>query len=164
MASKAPEEPPLRWTLEKAAKEFDIAKETLRRRLGECHQQPAVDGTYTTRQLVTGLYGDLYGAKLRTQNEQAEKLRIENEVSRGELLSRRELARGFTEVAAAISSRVMACTELPRLAREDILRDLASVPLVLTQTADKQVRLPRGKRRDGDSPLNESAPGPADES
>jgi hypothetical protein len=102
MAAKAREEPRLRWTLENAAKEFDVAKKTLRRRLGECHQQPAADGTYSTRQLMVSLYGDLYGAKLRTQNEQAEKLRIENEVSRGELLSSRELARGFTAIADAI--------------------------------------------------------------
>jgi len=112
--TKAAEEPPLRWTLRQAAREFDVAKDTLRRRLGECHQQPAADGTYTTRQLTEAIYVDLYGAKLRTQNEKAEKLRIENEVSRGELLNRRELARGFAQIAEAISARIMSCTELPR--------------------------------------------------
>jgi hypothetical protein len=144
MASKPREEPPLRWSLARAAKEFDIAKETLRRRLGECHQQPAADGTYTTRQLMVSLYGDLYGAKLRTQNEQAEKRRIENEVSRGELLSRRELEKGFSAIADAISNHILSCTELPRRAREDILRDLASWPIVLVETADRQTRRPRG--------------------
>src|SRR6516164_5825603 len=44
-------------------KQFDIAKETLRRWLGECHQEPAADGTYTTKQLTEALYGDLYGAR-----------------------------------------------------------------------------------------------------
>jgi hypothetical protein len=146
MAAKAPLEQRLRWTLMQAAREFDVSKDSLRRRLGECHQQPAADGTYTTRQLVTGLYGDLYGAKLRVQNEQAEKLRIENEVSRGELLSRRELARGFAQIADAISARIMSCTELPRLAREDILKDLSSWPLALEEVAHRQTRLPSGNR------------------
>ena len=50
------------------------------------------------------LYGDLYGAKLRTQNEQAEKLRIE--VSRGELLNRAALSRAFAAIADAVSSRI----------------------------------------------------------
>ena len=61
--TKAAEEPPLRWTLRQAAREFDVAKDTLRRRLGECHQQPAADGTYTTKQLTEALYGELYGAR-----------------------------------------------------------------------------------------------------
>jgi hypothetical protein len=142
-AFKTAEEARLRWTLMRAAREFDIAKDTLRRRLGECHQQPAADGTYTTRQLTEAIYGDLYGAKLRTQSEQAEKLRIENEVSRGELLSRRELMRGFTQIADAINARVMSCTELPRVTREDILR-IWPPGRVLQETVDKQVRLPRG--------------------
>ena len=103
-----------------AAKEFDIARETLGRRLGDSHQEPGPDGCYSTKQLTTAMFGDLYGAKLRTQNEQAEKLRIENEVSRGELLNRRELMRGFTQIADAISSHIMSCTELPRRVREDI--------------------------------------------
>ena len=140
MASKPPEEPPLRWTLVQAAREFDIAKETLRRRLGECHQEPAADGTYSTKQLTEALYGDLYGAKLRYQNEAAEKLRIENMVSRGELLSRRELAKGFSAIAEVISARVMACNELPRTAREDILKDLSDVPVVIAGVARRQSR------------------------
>jgi phage terminase Nu1 subunit (DNA packaging protein) len=130
--------------LAQAAREFDVAKDTLRRRLGECHQEPGADGCYSTKQLTLGLYGDLYGAKLRVQNEQAEKLRIENEISRGELLNRRELARCFAQIAEAMSARIMSCTELPRLAREDILRDLSSWPLALAETADRQTRLPRG--------------------
>jgi hypothetical protein len=105
---------------------------------------------------VTGLYGDLYGARLRYQNEAAEKLRIENEVRRGELLNRRALARAFEQIADAMSTRIMSCTELPRTAREDLLRDLASVPLVLEETADGQSRVPRGKRQVADVAEDES--------
>ena len=79
-----------------AAKEFDIARETLRRRLGDSHQEPEPDGCYSIKHLTTAMFGDLYGAKLRTQNERAEKLRIQNEVSRSELLSRRELMTRFS--------------------------------------------------------------------
>jgi hypothetical protein len=146
MAAKPFEEPRLRWSLVRAAREFDIPRDTLRRRLGDSHEEPGPDGCYTTKQLTSALFGDLYGARLRTQNEQAEKLRIENEVSRGELLSRRELARGFAQIADAISARIMSCTELPRLAREDILKDLSSWPLALEEVAHRQTRLPSGNR------------------
>ena len=50
----------------------------------------------------------------------------------------------------------MSCTELPRTAREDLLRDLASVPLVLEETADRQSRVPRGKRQVADVAEDES--------
>jgi hypothetical protein len=151
VASKTAEEPPLRWSLVQAAREFSVPRENLRRRLGECHQQPAADGCYSTRQLTLALFGDLYAAKVRVQNEQFEKLRIENEISRGELLSRRELTHSFTAIAEAMSARIMSCTELPRLAREDILKDLSSWPLALAEAAHRQSRLARGNgKRDGD--------------
>jgi hypothetical protein len=44
MASKVREEPPLRWSLAQAAREFDFAKETLRRKLGDSHQEPGANG------------------------------------------------------------------------------------------------------------------------
>jgi hypothetical protein len=108
VASKPREEPRLRWTLSLAAREFGTARETLRRRLIECHEEPGPDACYSTAQLLVSLYGDLDGAKLRTENEKAEKLRIENMVSRGELLSRRELAKGLAAIADAFVSRLMA--------------------------------------------------------
>src|SRR6516225_1422604 len=130
MASKPPEEPPLRWTLVQAAREFDIAKETLRRRLGECHQEPAADGTYSTKQLTEALYGDLYGAKLRYQNEAAEKLRIENMVNRGELLSKAALSQAFAELADALSQAVRN-SSLDRQAQETVLLNLSRWPVIL---------------------------------
>jgi hypothetical protein len=73
-----------------------------------------------------------------------------NAISRDEVLSKRELASGFAQIADAISARVMSCVELPRVVREDILRDW---PIVLAETVDRQTRLPRGKRMNGDLPV-----------
>ena len=42
------------------------------------------------------------GARLRVQNEQAEKLRLENQIVRAETLNRTELERVFTELADAL--------------------------------------------------------------
>jgi hypothetical protein len=52
MASQPPEEAPLRWSLAMAAKGFDVAKETLRRRLGDSHQEPGPDGKFSIKQLT----------------------------------------------------------------------------------------------------------------
>ena len=47
----------------------------------------------------------------------------------------------------------MSCTELPRAAREDILRDIATWPLALEDVAHRQTRLRRNGN--GDSQTNE---------
>jgi hypothetical protein len=135
-----------------AAREFDVAKETLRRRLGENHLEPGPDGCYGTLQLTTALYGDLYGAKLRTQNEQAEKLRLENAVTRAELLNRQKLEQALAQVADSMVSRITA-SNLDCREQEDLLRELSQVPLQLTAEvayAQTRFRRSKGKRSDRD--------------
>jgi hypothetical protein len=143
MASKAPEEPPLRWSLAQAAREFDVAKESLRRKLGDTHQEPGADGRFSTKQLTTALYGDLYGARLPTQNEAAEKLRLENAIMRGEVVNRAKLSAAFAQLADALRQCVMN-SELDRRAKEDFLRNLATWPVTLENVVEAQTRLPRG--------------------
>jgi hypothetical protein len=49
------------------AKEFQIPRETLRRRLGESHQGLAADGTFGTGQICEALFCDMHKEKIRTQ-------------------------------------------------------------------------------------------------
>ena len=81
---------------------------------------------------------------------------INRQRSVGDGFRRNSRARAFEQIADAMSTRIMSCTELPRTAREDLLRDLASVPLVLEETADRQSRVPRGKRQVADVAEDES--------
>jgi hypothetical protein len=96
------------------------------------------------------MFGDLYGAKLRTQNERAEKLRIENAVTRGNLLNRAALSAAFATIADAVSARIMACSELSRAAREDILKDIVTWPLALREVAHARTKVRRADGGDGD--------------
>jgi hypothetical protein len=82
---------------------------------------------------------------LRVQRETADRIALENEITRGETLSRAELEKGFSAIASAISARVMSCSELPLAARQDILKDLSSWPVVIADTARKQTRFRRAK-------------------
>src|SRR6516164_2924419 len=123
MAVKTKPDPPIRWTMRQAGREFGLSFETVRRKLSETHQEPGADGCFSTKQLLASVYGSLYAARLRTQNEQAEKLRIQNEVSLSELLRRPELMTALAQIADAIKSRIMT-SELSRVAKEDILRDI----------------------------------------
>jgi hypothetical protein len=72
------------------------------------------------------------------------------------VLNRAELEKVLAQVADAIQSRIMS-SELSREIKEDVLRDLASVPLILEDVASRQSKLAHngnGKRPNGDE--NES--------
>ena len=84
------------------------------------------------------------GARLRVQNEQAEKLRLENQIVRAETLNRTELERALTELADALVG-VVKNSNLDRRSQEDFLHNLASWPVLLQETAAAQSRLPNGK-------------------
>jgi len=65
--------------------------------------------------------------KLRTQRQVTRKLELQNAITEGTLLDRRELMRTFAVIADAIVSRINAATEVPRNVREDLLRDFVDV-------------------------------------
>jgi hypothetical protein len=69
---------------------------------------------------------------------------LENQITRAEVLNRTELMRVLSAVSDAISSRVMSCAELSRSAKEDVLRDLSTLPVVLQDVAARQSRFARG--------------------
>jgi len=67
-------------------------------------------------------------------------------ITRSEMLRRSEVAKGLAVIADAVASRIMAADEIPRSVRKDVLRDIASLPLILEEVAHAQTRfpLPRG--------------------
>jgi hypothetical protein len=71
-------------------------------------------------------------------------------------LNRAALSAAFAQVVDAIKSRIMS-SPLSREIKEDVLGDLASVPLILEDVASRQSKLAlngNGKRPNGDE--NES--------
>jgi hypothetical protein len=64
--SNLPQNVPLRWNVEKAATEFGVARNTLKKALNQNFITPDADGLYTTRQLCEGLFGSMHAEKLAT--------------------------------------------------------------------------------------------------
>jgi hypothetical protein len=48
--AKPVEEPPLPWSLSQVSREFNTVVETVRRRLGDVHEEPGPDCRYSTKQ------------------------------------------------------------------------------------------------------------------
>ena len=148
--SNLPQHEALRWNLRKASVELGTTSDTLKKRLNQISASPDSDGLFSTLQLVRALFGELHQEKIRTQRALAQKLELENAVTTGSFLNRSELLKGLAQIADAMVSRIMA-SELSRSAKEALLRDLSSIPLVLKDVAHAQSRLLNGKSEENQS-------------
>jgi hypothetical protein len=138
----SPKKKPIKWTIQQASIEFGTSPPTLGKALAQASIAPAADGTYSTQEICQALFGLMHQEKLATQKEIREKLQLENQITRGQMLSRSELAKALALIADAMTSRI-AASELSRSAKEDLLKDLSSIPLMLRDVAHAQSRLPR---------------------
>jgi hypothetical protein len=161
--SNLPQNEPLKWNLRKAAVEFGTTVDTLKKSLNQVSAEPDADGLYTSGQLIQARYGELYQEKLRVHRETADRIALENAITRGETLSRSELMKGFAALADAMVHRIMV-SGLSKDAQSDLLKDLASIPVVIADTAKKQSRFRPAngeKRSRARSQRLKSAPEPA---
>jgi hypothetical protein len=128
----------------------------LRKALAKNSAVPDADGFFSTAQILAALFGGLHFEKLRTQRARARQLELQNSIVTASVLDRASLAKAFASIADAVSSRIMAATEVPRQVREDILRDIATWPLALENVAHRQPRLLRGNNGDDDETGSET--------
>jgi hypothetical protein len=151
--SNLPQHVPLAWNLRKAAIEFGTTVDTLTKALNRVSASPDSNGLYSTKQLISALFGELHVQKVRTQRAVAKRVELANAATVGSLVDKAALLRLFSQVADGMKSRIEN-SELSRDAQVDLLRELSSVPLGISDIATRQSKLPRdGKRAvdaDGD--------------
>jgi hypothetical protein len=135
--SNVPQHEPLRWNVEKAAREFGVANSTVKRRLNEVAASPDKDGLYSTEQLVEALFGSMHVEKLKTQRQITERYALENAITRAAVLNRAELTKAFSALADALVT-VINRSELSRQGKEDFLKNLSSWPVLLQDVAAAQ--------------------------
>ena len=109
----------LKWSLDRASREFKLATNTLRKYLNQSGAERDAGDCYTTEQLCQAIFGDLRAEKLRKERELTRKYQLENQITEGNLLDRRELMRTFSVIADAMVTRINSAAELPRNVRED---------------------------------------------
>lgn len=141
--SNLPQDVPLRWNVEKAASELGTSIMTLRKALARSSAEPDMDGLYRTNQITAAFFGALHEEKIKTQKELAKKYELANRVAEASLLDRAELMQGLAAIADSMTS-IIQNSGLSRADKKDLQRQLAGLPLVLQETADKQTRLRRG--------------------
>jgi hypothetical protein len=117
---------------------------TLRKLLNKNTVVADADGLYTTKQITDAVFGGLHEEKLLTQRQLTRRYELENAITEASVLDRKALTVGFAALADAMTSRIMT-SELSRETKEDLLRDLATIPIVCENVARSQSRLRRSK-------------------
>jgi hypothetical protein len=139
----------LRWTCERAEAEFVFLADTLRKNLRQAGIEPDANGCFTTAEICRAIYGGLNEEKLATQRQITRRYQLENEITEGSYLDRKALTAAFSALADAMVSRIMV-SGLSREEKEDLLKELSSVPIIFENTARAQTKLPRGHNGEHD--------------
>jgi hypothetical protein len=118
-----------------------LAEETIIRRLALAKEQPdTTTQTFSTKQLLVAIYGDISAERLREVRERADNLSLKNRALRGELLERTELEHAGAQFMIAVKARIET-SSMPKTERQALLSDLAAWPVtVVAETAQRQSR------------------------
>jgi hypothetical protein len=131
---------PLRWPIDRAAREFGVQKSTLAKRLALVKEKPhPVTQTYSTHQITIALYGDIQSERLREVKERADNLMLKNGALRGELLEREVITKAGEEMLIAARA-LIETSSMPRNEKNDFLENLASWPVAVRDVAKRQTR------------------------
>jgi hypothetical protein len=141
---------PLRWGADRAAVEFGMSANTLRKALNKESIACGADGCFSTQEICRAVFGGLNEEKLLTQRQLTRKYELENSIVEASVLNRSELTTAFAALADAMRSRIIV-SGLTRDEKADLLRDLASIPVVCDGIAKRQTRLPR-RSKNGQKP------------
>jgi len=121
--TKTPRNQAVRWSTDKAAKEFGVDWRTLAKALAREGIKPGDDGKWSTREVVAALFGDQDAADLRLTLAQAEAIERKNRVAAGRLIDVDAVILFNEQVAAAMRERVLAL-DIPHTTKEALLGDL----------------------------------------
>ena len=113
----------LRWSLAMMSREFGPDHKTLSKNLAASGITAGKDGLFSSRDALRLVFGDLEAERLRKTREEADKLELENEQTRGNLLETEAVYRHFERVFVAFRQKVLA-SSLTEEEKYDLLNDL----------------------------------------
>jgi hypothetical protein len=113
----------IRWSVEKAASEFQIDRKTLSKRIRGGDIQPGSDGKFSTEQICAAVFGDYRREQLREMRERADKLELENQVTRSERIPIEDVLQVNNECDLAIRGVILA-SKLPKESVNEIFYQL----------------------------------------
>lgn len=126
----------IRWTIDHAAGEFNVGSETLRKYLRTKGIEPGADRRYGTQDIVRAVYSDLDYERTELTREQKELTRLKKDKLAGILVFAEDAQRLWDSAVIALRQKI-ADAEIPEKTKQDILKDLQSIPIDEYASKDK---------------------------
>lgn len=105
----------IRWTVEQAAREFEIDRRTLAKNLIAIDALPADDGRFSTGQITTAVFGDLEREKIRRERADADLAEMKRDEKRRDLVPFAFVEQTWSAVIAALRQEILAAKLMPDL-------------------------------------------------
>lgn len=116
----------IRWTLDKACKEFGANRNTLTRLVRVAGIEPGSDGKFSTAQIAAAIYGDKASEDLRKVREEADKLALHNAKERAALVEAEAVFRTFQGVFISMRQTILG-SELTDREKDELLNNLRAL-------------------------------------
>src|SRR5437588_13022692 len=113
----------VRWSVELAASEFQLDRKTLSKRIRAGDINPGTDRKFSTEQICAAVFGDYRREQLREIRERANKLELENQVTRMERIPIEDVLAVNNECDLAIRGIILA-SKLPQASVNEIFDQL----------------------------------------
>ena len=113
----------IRWSAFKASAEFGIDRLALTKAIKQNSIEPGKDGKFSTKQICNAVFGDIDSERLRLTREQADKIFLDNQKRKGELIERRAVRDFIGKVFVNIRQRITA-SHLIEEEKDEMLLDL----------------------------------------
>ncbi len=113
----------IRWSIGMAAREFGLAHKTVAQRVTSTGTVPDEDGLFSTAKIHAAIFGDFEAERLRKIKEEADKLALENDKTRGQLVETEAVYKHFEGIFVGFRARILS-SGLADIEKDEILNDL----------------------------------------
>jgi hypothetical protein len=112
---------PLRWSVYLAAREFNLDRSTLAKRLANAEIPPGSDGLYSTGQILKAVVGDIDDVRLRKLIAQARQEELKTAQMEQQLAPVYTISQRLQSVVLAIRSAILSCSEISVDKQDELL-------------------------------------------
>lgn len=117
---------PARWSISRAAMEFDIEERTLSKRLRAASIEPGEDGCFGTMDICRARFSDYEVARARNEAAKADMAELAYRERCGELVEVDKVTKDIAETVSAARQIILNCG-MPRLEAYKVLQMLADL-------------------------------------
>jgi hypothetical protein len=119
---------PWRWSLNKAAEEFGCTRQTIKKRVVRAGINPGDDGMYSTKEIVSAVFGDKEGETIRKLKAEADLAEMERD-ERAAILLPADVVQQVWESALGEWRAIVAGFDIPKAARHRLLEQMKRIPI-----------------------------------